>query len=221
MRAWRRKGYAPRISKVSTPSAPTRSKRLDTRERVLAGARRTFFERGYEGASMADIAECAGVSKGTLYAHFADKAALFAEVIRSECEAIRTRHFVFDPDVPLADALYQLGVGFLSAVLAEDARGIVRTLVGEAHRTPALGRIFMDAGPDQGAAALAALLDRAVDRGQLAIPDTRLAARQFIHLCDAGLSQDAHMGEPLPSHARIEAQVRGAVRLFLRGYAAD
>lgn len=79
----------------------------------------------------------------------------------------------------------------------------------------------MDAGPEQGAAALAALLDRAVDQGQLAIPDTRLAARQFIHLCDAGLSQDAHMGEPLPTHERIEAQVRGAVRLFLRGYAAD
>src|SRR5436190_14011454 len=50
-------------------------------ETVLAAAERCFLARGFGAVSMDAIAREAGVSKATVYAHFADKAALFGAVI--------------------------------------------------------------------------------------------------------------------------------------------
>jgi AcrR family transcriptional regulator len=46
------------------------------REKVLAAAERLFRERGTENVSMDDVAEAAGVGKGTLYRGFGDRAGL-------------------------------------------------------------------------------------------------------------------------------------------------
>jgi AcrR family transcriptional regulator len=47
------------------------------RELVLAAARRMFLERGYHGASLEQIADEAGFSKGVVYSQFESKADLF------------------------------------------------------------------------------------------------------------------------------------------------
>jgi len=56
-----------------------------TRERLLDAARGLIEEEGYGGASVAAIAERAGVAAGTLYRHFPSKADLFLEVFRVVC----------------------------------------------------------------------------------------------------------------------------------------
>ncbi len=56
-----------------------------TRERLLQAAREVIEDAGYGGASVAAIAERAGVATGTLYRHFASKEDLFVEVFRSVC----------------------------------------------------------------------------------------------------------------------------------------
>ena len=43
------------------------------REQILEGAATAFLEQGYEKTSMDQIARIAGVSKNTIYNHFADK----------------------------------------------------------------------------------------------------------------------------------------------------
>ena len=48
---------------------------------ILAEARRLFTERGFEAASIDDIAEAAGVAKGAVYHHFASKEAVFQRVL--------------------------------------------------------------------------------------------------------------------------------------------
>lgn len=52
----------------------------DTRLRVLTAARALFDDVGYEAASTDEIAARAGVSKGTVFAHFGDKSGLLAEI---------------------------------------------------------------------------------------------------------------------------------------------
>ncbi|MBU4433751.1 MAG: TetR/AcrR family transcriptional regulator [Alphaproteobacteria bacterium] len=59
-----------------------------TRERVLSAARRLFSERGYEGATIRDIAQAAGMSTGAVFASFADKSELFDEILTADYEAI-------------------------------------------------------------------------------------------------------------------------------------
>lgn len=58
-----------------------------TRERLVEVAAELFGERGYEATSVEAVLQQAGVSRGSLYHHFASKGALFAAVV----EAVETR----------------------------------------------------------------------------------------------------------------------------------
>jgi AcrR family transcriptional regulator len=58
---------------------------LPTRDRLLRAAQQLIEEGGYGAASVAAIAERAGVAAGTLYRHFDSKQELFVEVFRSVC----------------------------------------------------------------------------------------------------------------------------------------
>ncbi|HUT37513.1 MAG TPA: helix-turn-helix domain-containing protein [Planctomycetota bacterium] len=51
------------------------------REAILDAARRLFWERGYERATMPQIAETAELAPGTLYLYFQNKQALYAELL--------------------------------------------------------------------------------------------------------------------------------------------
>jgi AcrR family transcriptional regulator len=57
-----------------------------TRERLLLAAREVVVHGGYGAASVAAVAERAGVAAGTLYRHFASKEELFVELFRSVCD---------------------------------------------------------------------------------------------------------------------------------------
>jgi len=62
-------------------SSRPQARGIATRRRVLDAAEKLFAQRGYEPASMADVAERAGVGVGTLYHHFPDKRALLLALI--------------------------------------------------------------------------------------------------------------------------------------------
>ena len=54
-----------------------------TRDQLIAVATRLFAERGYDGTSIDAVLEEAGVSRGSLYHHFASKTALFEAVLQA------------------------------------------------------------------------------------------------------------------------------------------
>ena len=58
----------------------------------------------------------------------------------------------------------------------------MRVVMGIAERMPELGRRFYDTGPCFSRNKLAAYFDRRVAAGQLDIPDTLLAAAQFLEM---------------------------------------
>jgi AcrR family transcriptional regulator len=55
-----------------------------TREKIVAAAKMLFAERGYEGATIRDIAKAAGMSTGAVFASFTDKSDLFTEIAEAE-----------------------------------------------------------------------------------------------------------------------------------------
>lgn len=55
----------------------TKEEALATREALLDAAERVFQQRGVSRAALSDIAQAAGVTRGALYWHFKDKAAVF------------------------------------------------------------------------------------------------------------------------------------------------
>src|SRR5580704_11406286 len=70
------------------PSTP-RSTPRPRREEILDEATRLFAERGYEGTSMADLAERVGLRKASLFHHFASKDVLYAAVLARLIEDVQ------------------------------------------------------------------------------------------------------------------------------------
>ena len=71
----------------ATPAVRARSSRRvqprgqETRQRLLVAARELFGRKGYEGTSIGDVAEQAGIGVGTVYHHFEDKRSLLLELL--------------------------------------------------------------------------------------------------------------------------------------------
>ncbi|GAA3761181.1 TetR/AcrR family transcriptional regulator [Plantactinospora mayteni] len=63
------------------PDLSRRQQREQTRQTLLREGRRLFAARGYAGVGLAEIVQAAGVTKGALYHHFENKAALFHAVL--------------------------------------------------------------------------------------------------------------------------------------------
>ena len=78
----------PAPAKVNESEAPRLNRRqaakVRTRQKVLEAARTLFAERGYEPATIRDIAKGAGMSTGAVFANFQDKAELFEAVLSED-----------------------------------------------------------------------------------------------------------------------------------------
>jgi AcrR family transcriptional regulator len=60
-----------------------RPSRAETRERLLAGAERVFIRQGLQAASIEEIAEEAGLTRGAFYSNFEKKEELFVELLHT------------------------------------------------------------------------------------------------------------------------------------------
>ncbi|MCV2393720.1 TetR/AcrR family transcriptional regulator [Actinotalea sp. M2MS4P-6] len=72
------------ISKAGQKADRRRDRAEETRNQLLEAAARVFAERGYEGASVGDLASAAGYTKGALYSNFGAKEDLFRTLAREE-----------------------------------------------------------------------------------------------------------------------------------------
>jgi len=91
-----------------------------TRTKLLQAAREMFAERGYEAATVRDIAAAAGLSTGAVFASFADKADLFSEVIVAEYEFIySSMAAATDEAAPARETLLNLLTMAYEAYLAQ------------------------------------------------------------------------------------------------------
>ncbi len=80
---------------------PTRADALKNRELLIETAQRLFAQSGVDAVSMAQVAQAAGVGKGTLYRNFASKADLCQELLDTEMRALQARTLAYlraEPD---------------------------------------------------------------------------------------------------------------------------
>ena len=86
---------------METPTL-TRLSGTERRERILAAAAAAFAVRGYEAASVGEIAAAAGITKPVLYDHFGSKRELFVEVMeRARDDLVHRSAVAMAADAPL------------------------------------------------------------------------------------------------------------------------
>lgn len=195
---------------------------LDTakRRQILDGARRVFFERGFDAASMDAITRAAGVSKGTVYAYFPSKEHLVAALVSIEKREQAERILTLDRNDPsIARVLETLGTRLILAMAQPEAVARLRMVVGVAPRLPDIGRAFFEDGPKLAAETLGAYLAALVADGRMAMAEPVKAARQFLDLCLADISRRIIFGlETDVTEAEAQAAATAATAMFLRAY---
>ena len=190
------------------------------RRQILDGARAVFLSRGFDAASMGEIAKAAGVSKGTLYVYFENKEELFEAIVHEQCEVQAEGLFDLDPDDnDVEGVLTRLGLGLVEFLCRPGRAPSLRTVIAISERMPEVGRQFYETGPAFGLAQLTTYLKAQVAAGVLAIEDCEVAAAQFIDSCSATLFKPILFNcATAPTAERSAHVVKIAVRTFLAAY---
>jgi AcrR family transcriptional regulator len=188
---------------------------------ILDGAREVFLNLGFDGASMGDIARAAGVSKGTLYVYFENKAELFSALIADERKHAK-REFKLDPESPEVSAdLRRYGRSLLAYISRPRNIQSVRTVIAIAEKFPKVGEDYYQDGPQRGLEYFRSYLEAQVAAGRLRIDDCAFAARQLQVLFHTGVINELLYGvRNTPDEAEIGRVVDEAVETFLARYAA-
>ncbi|MDA7963510.1 TetR/AcrR family transcriptional regulator [Ruegeria sp.] len=189
-------------------------------DQVLRGAREVFMADGFEGASVDDIARAAAVSKATLYSYFPDKRLLFIEVAQTECSRMADRVISMIDETKPAREVLTIAATQLAAFLVSDfAQQVFRICVAERDRFPELGHAFYQSGPKNGQCHMAAYLEKAVAKGELAIDDVDIAAAQLSELCKVRIWNRAAFGiQTSFTQEEIDEVAQQAVDMFMARY---
>jgi len=202
-------------------AAETKRSEGAKRRQIIDGACRVFLDRGFDAASMGEIAREARVSKGTLYVYFKNKEELFEAIVEEQCNAQAEQIFTFDNnDRDVEAVLTRLGDAFVHFMCRREG-GIspLRTVIAIADRMPQLGAKFYRAGPALGINNLKAYLDGQVAAGVLNPHDSEVVAAQFIDSCLSLTFKPMlfNFAGP-PSDEQIHRIVRSAVRTVVTAH---
>ena len=209
------------------PGRPPKDMAGDVKARILNAAQRVFLKRGYQSASLDEIAEAAPASKPTIYAHFPGKEALFEAVVGRVLDGL-TNFEGFEPNGrTVQDKLTSLGTEVVERFI-EDTVGVTRATIAEAERFPALSRHVHESGRDRAAAAVSNVLNDATNalsrgsKGPFSAKRSLNTAQIFMDLILLPMLMRALMGEGAKElRSELPAFVRERVSFFLAACEAD
>jgi len=196
---------------------------------IARGARTVFGREGFTRASVDAIAAEAGVSKRTIYNHFADKEYLFRSVILDGAAEVAATHTqIADRHLrkilDLEEDLIAFGLEWASSPTAFAGHfALVRAIQAEASHIPlSVLQAWQEAGPLAFQRELAGHLRRMADRGLLSVPEgtEAEAANLFNLLTFTNVVQRSFYGAVELPEAEVVALVTSGVKAFLRLYQA-
>ena len=175
-------------------------------------------------SSMERLAETAMIGKATLYARYADKSQLFADVLR------RRILLIYGPleeefakglgGKSLEETLLILARGFIDLAVAPSSIALGRILAAQGERFPELGKLAIEEGLHRQIRLMETILARFSAAHRYAIDDMALAADLFLSIVLGRISLMALLGVQMDPET-LDRRVREAVRIFVRGLLVD
>ncbi len=191
----------------------------ETRRLIIEAARHEFQTNGYAQASMASVAQKAGISTKTMYRLVPTKADLFRSVVSDRISRFMLE---LDPEAldafALEDALERMLVTYGSLTLDGETIAMIQLVIGECDRFPEIAAAFYETAICRVGEAMEAWLQRQCDRGLIDIDDVRMATGLLRGMMVQEPQRAVMLGQRVPpDHAEISGRAQYCARIFLDG----
>jgi AcrR family transcriptional regulator len=155
---------------IGAPIETRRRRKAERPKEILEAAFEEFSRNGYAATTLDQVAERAGVTKGTIYVYFENKEHLFISMVRELTKAtLDTVHQMFERHDGSTADLLRAQFSFIYEHIVEDRRRreVVRMLIAEAPRFPALADRYFEEIHRPCMTLLKQAIQRGIDRGEI------------------------------------------------------
>ncbi len=141
----------------------------ERRASILAAALDVFSEHGFAAARLEDVAQKAGVAKGTLYLYFPDKEALFEQLLLGLVQPVlrRIEALSADQGQPAPIVLKRILQLFQDEVIGSNRERLLRLIISEGPRFPRIAEFYHREIISKGREIIHAIAARGFERGEL------------------------------------------------------
>jgi AcrR family transcriptional regulator len=168
------------MENAQTKTEPRWERRKESRPaELLEAALDLFAEKGYAATRLDDVAQRAGVSKGTLYLYFDSKENLFKAVVRQGLvpALVEAEKLVDEFDGSAADLFRQIVLGWWQLIGDSRLSAIPKIMISEARNFPEIADFYYEEVIERGTRLFVRALDRGVATGEFRNVDVRYATR--------------------------------------------
>src|ERR1700758_2565564 len=159
------------MAELGAVHADTRRRRKAERPKeIVEAAFEEFSRNGYAATTLDQVAERAGVTKGTIYVYFENKEPLFISMVRELTKAtLDTVHEMFERHEGSTADLLRAQFSFIYEHIVEDRRRreVLRMLIAEASRFPELADRYHAEILGPCVQLLRGAIQRGVERGEI------------------------------------------------------
>lgn len=161
-------GDHPSATRGELPASNRATRAAERRAAIVEAAMEEFIARGFAATRLDDIAKRAGVAKGTIYLHFKDKESMFEELVRVVIVPVVARLTALPPPTgSVRDLIEAFAGNFLKEVIGTRRGDLVRLIVAEGPRFPAVADFYYREVVSRGIAAMRGLIELGIARGEI------------------------------------------------------
>jgi len=160
-------------SRADEPMSKSTNKRQEAavqrRQAILDAALEIFAEDGFAATRLDDVAEKAGVAKGTIYLSFKDKEDLFEQLLISAVAPVfdKMEALTAEPELSLDRLLQGIFALFRTQVLGTPRQDVIRLVITEGRRFPRIAKIYHREVISKGSEIVRRVARAAYGRGEL------------------------------------------------------
>lgn len=202
---------------MNTPAK--RNKSEEKRRLMIEAAGDLFLDKGFEGTSMDQVAQAAGVSKQTVYSHFGCKEELFSAMIEHKCRAHHLTDELFNTERPIHDVLQELAEHFSELLMSTEGICIFRVAIADAAQRGQAAELFWRAAPQRLTAQFRGYLIEQKRLGKINIDNPHFAAQQFLYMLKGEAYLQRALGMPDGTDTEeLPLYIESCVELFEKAY---
>jgi len=173
---------SPVVKPPDTPALPRQRRKEARPHELLEAALALFVEKGFAATRADEVAQRAGVSKGTLYLYYPSKEELLKAVIAHYLSSriAATADEVREIRGPMAPVLREMLVAWWQQTYAGPGSGTFKLIISEVCNFPAIGEFYVREVVEPGHAVVRTILQRGIDSGEFRPVDVESAVHSLL-----------------------------------------